>query len=81
MAKQRVTVPYNHDPADLQRIELAVVAGKLQPRERDWQPAYRDTRDGQRVVWIKTEVPARNPVVWIRDRDGARRASRAKVGA
>ena len=56
MAVQRVSVPYEHDPADLQTIYLAVTSG-TEPQEHEWKPAYRDTRDGRRVVWVKTEVP------------------------
>src|SRR5690606_7886763 len=59
MAVQRVSVPYEHDPADLQTIYLAVTSG-TEPQEHEWKPAYRDTRDGRRVVWVKTEVPPRN---------------------
>lgn len=79
MAVQRVSVPYEHDPADLQTIYLAVTSG-TEPQEHEWKPAYRDTRDGRRVVWVKTEVPQRNVAVWIRDRNGVRRATRFKVG-
>src|SRR5690606_7372062 len=80
MAMQRVTVPYEHDPADLQTIYLAVVTSRGEPRARDWRPAYRDERHGRRVVYIRAEVPPRNVAVWLKDRNGVRRATRFTVG-
>lgn len=75
MATERVHVLYEHDPADLHDIQLAVVAGHVVPGEADWQSAYRDTIAGQRCVWAVVEVPAR-PVVWLKDRSGPRRVVR-----
>ena len=63
-------VAYQHDPADLSTVELAV--SRREPAEGDWRPAFRDTVDGQRVVCIRAEV-GRSDRVWLRDSAGARR--------
>lgn len=64
----RIIVAYEHDPADLRAIQLAVAD---EPAESDWRAALRDTIDGQRVVWARFDRPARR--VWLRDRDGTRK--------
>lgn len=64
----KVCVAYDHDPADLDTIYLAVLPNdqRLTPQEDDWQPAYRDLDHlGRSIVWIKvTDPPGR---VWLRD--------------
>ncbi|WP_214103248.1 hypothetical protein [Acrocarpospora catenulata] len=70
----KVSVPYEHDPADLSPIHLAVLPRGARPGEDDWVPAYRDTVDGRRVVWARFEDPA--GVVWLRTRDGQREVTR-----
>ncbi|MEV0968524.1 hypothetical protein [Microtetraspora glauca] len=70
----KLTVSYEHDPADLSTIYLAVVPRGVRPSASSWRPALRDTVAGQRVVWIRvTDVSG---VVWLRDRDGERQAQR-----
>lgn len=66
----KVTVAYEHDPADLATVYLAVTGRGARPGEDSWRPALRDTVRGQRVVWARFEAAA--DVVWLRDRDGAR---------
>lgn len=67
----KVSVEYEHDPADLGDIALAVlpVGTAGPPSEDQWRPAYRDLDDRNRpVVWIKTDQePGR---VWLRDGTG-----------
>ncbi len=69
----RVVVAYDHDPADLGAVDLAVAGGP--PDDADWLPALRTTVDGQRVVWVRAVVPA-GARVWLRDRDGPRQVRR-----
>lgn len=66
----KVTVPYDHNPADLATVYLAVTPRGSRPSEDAWRPALRDTVGGQRVVWARFEEPP--GVVWLRDRDGER---------
>lgn len=68
----QVILPYEHDDSDLAQIWLAVVIDG-EPEDEDYYPAYRDTIDGQRVVWVKfPEQP--QGYLWIKDSKGARRA-------
>jgi len=66
----KVTVTYEHDPADLSTVHLAVTARGSRPRTGSWRPALRDTVNGQHVVWARFEEPP--GVVWLRDRHGER---------
>lgn len=72
-------VPYDHDPADLSPIYLAIVEVRKKPLKSDWQPALRDTIDGSKVVWVRSDssVGPKRKVVWVRDKNGERLA-RAK---
>lgn len=71
----KVIVLYEHNPADTQRLEMAVTTG-VRPTPGTWVPAYRDTLpvNGQprRVVWAWFPEQGRRVTVWIKDRDGAR---------
>lgn len=69
----KVVVAYEHDSADLQTICLAVVPRGARPGPDSWRPAYRDTIDGQRVVWVRADLDG---VVWLRDRAGERQVRR-----
>jgi hypothetical protein len=72
---EKLVIPYEHDPADLTQIWMAVSQGA--PADSEWKAAYRDTINGQLVVWVKydDEVPQGN--IWIRDRAGTHRRDRA----
>lgn len=74
-----IIVTYEHDPADLHRIDLAVAESGV-PGDEDWRPAMRDTIDGRRVVWARFDVPRRY-TTWVRDRDGVRAVRRSDVTA
>lgn len=67
----KVMVKYEHDSADFDLIELAVVTtrGSKEPLE-GWVAAYRDTVNGERVVWARFDHTGE---VWVRDRNGARK--------
>lgn len=65
----KVTVAYEHNPADLATVYLAVTGRGSRPGEDSWRPALRDTIDGRRVVWARFEADG---TVWLRDRDGER---------
>lgn len=67
----KVTINYDHDPADLTLVEIAVRKGK--PTEADWKPALRDTVDGQRVVWARFDDLPGDAQVWLRDGAETRR--------
>jgi hypothetical protein len=69
----KVSVPYEHDPADLSPIWLAVLPRGTRPGGDDWKPALRDTVAGRRVVYARFEDPA--GVIWIRTKDGQREAT------
>jgi hypothetical protein len=71
----KVIVPYEFNPKDLQIVDLAVVGESAQPEDGDWVPAFRDTIDGNRVVWARFPEPGSRMTVWIRDRSGPRRIS------
>lgn len=70
----KVTVAYEHDPADLSTIYLAVVPRGARPGPDSWRPAYRDTVGGQRVVWARFEHNTGE--VWVRDWAGERQVRR-----
>jgi hypothetical protein len=70
---EKITAAYEHDPQDLTQIWMA--ASVSTPTDADWVPAFRDTVDGQRVIWIKSDVALRGNL-WVRDAAGVRRASR-----
>lgn len=72
----KITIPYEHDPADLRPIHLAVVGRGARPGADAWQPALRDTVDGRRVVWIRSEIAG--DVVWLRDHAGERQVRRLR---
>lgn len=70
----KVVVPFEHNPADTQHIELGITTGA---RPDKWVPAYRDTIAAgngtkRRVVWAWFPTQGRRVAVWIKDRDGAR---------
>lgn len=66
----KITVPYDHDPTDLGAIQMGISQYAAEPTA--WKHAYRDTVDGQRIVWARFHNAAGKVVVWIRDRNGAR---------
>ena len=66
-----IRVPYDHDPADLSAVRMAVAEKRPAPEDDVWQPAYRDTHEGERVVQIRSVKRSRDKV-WISDRDGVR---------
>lgn len=69
----KVTVAYQHDPADFAPIYLAIVAPAEPVSSATWLPAYRDTVEGVPVVWVKTDYPAGHNI-WIKDKTGTRKA-------
>jgi hypothetical protein len=71
MMATKVTVPYDHTPADLQTVYLAISTGARPPSD-GWKPALRDTVNGKRVVWARFPTAGRRVQVWLRDRDGER---------
>jgi hypothetical protein len=70
---RKVTVPYDHDPESLATIYLGISASAREAPTK-WRPAYRDTVDGQRVVWARFKESGQ---VWIRD-DGGERLVRTR---
>ncbi len=67
----KVMVRYPHRSDDLDTIYLAV--GLPGPGGRQWQPAYRDTFRGERIIWVRSD---RNPAtVWVKDSRGQRQVS------
>lgn len=75
----KLSVPYSHDPANLQTIYLAITNSKT-PASDSWKPAYRDTVDGKRVVWAKFPGRGGSKVnLWIRDTAGERMVSTVKL--
>ena len=77
----KLIVPFDHDPADHSAIYLAaqdIAAPATQ--HLDWQPAYRDTIDGQKVVWIRLE---RSGFInaWLRTRNGITSLGRVSLTA
>lgn len=69
----KLQVPYEWDPELTDLIELAVTPPNREPIETDWKPAYRDTVNATRVVWIRLEPLGSKVVVWVRDRHGVSR--------
>lgn len=74
----RVVVPYEHNPADLGKIYLAITASTL-PSPDSWRHALRDTVNGRRVVWADFPSQGRTVSVWVRDRDGDRKVVQMMV--
>ncbi|TKG58887.1 hypothetical protein [Prauserella endophytica] len=74
----RVTIPYDHNPADLRHIHLAITTS-TQPSKDGWKPALRDTIDGRRVVWAEFPASGRTVNVWVRDSNGDRRVTQMTV--
>jgi hypothetical protein len=72
MTASKLQVPYDWDPELTDLIELAITPPTREPVETDWQPAYRDTVNGTRVVWIRPEPQGAKVLVWLRDRNGVR---------
>jgi hypothetical protein len=63
---------YQHDPANLQPIYLAVTTARS-PSADSWKPAFRDTIRGHRVVWAKfSERGGVKMNLWVRDSTGER---------
>ena len=69
---------YHHDPADLSPVYLAVSRREPEPDADVWQPAFRDTVDGQRVVCVRATV-GRSERVWLLDGSGVRRVYEARL--
>lgn len=68
----RVSIPYEHDSADLSSIYLAVTDRPV-PAPDSWKPAFRDVIDGRKVVWAHfDEHGGRRANVWVRDKNGTR---------
>jgi hypothetical protein len=75
----RVSIPYDHDSADLSPIYLAVT-DRPAPSPDAWVPAFRDTVGGVRVVWAEfDERGGRALNVWVRDKNGTRAHSKTVV--
>jgi hypothetical protein len=70
---EKVVFPYEHDTTNLNQIWMAVSVGL--PAEDQWKAAFRDTRNGQRVIWVKYDTVPQGHL-WVRDSDGARRYER-----
>jgi hypothetical protein len=71
ITRMKVSVPYDHDPADHQTIFMAVLPVRQEPSAKDWKPVFRDMAQGRKVVWIKANVDS-GWVVWLRDKTGVR---------
>ncbi|PXY33563.1 hypothetical protein BAY59_10805 [Prauserella coralliicola] len=73
----KISVRYEHQPADLSPIHLAITATTTRqpPSNQSWRPALRDTVDGTRVVWARFPASGRSVNVWLRDKDGVRQVS------
>jgi hypothetical protein len=69
----KVQIPYDWDPELTDQIELAVTPPNREPEETDWKPAYRDTVNGVRVVFVRLEPLGSKVLVWLRDRTGVHR--------
>lgn len=76
----KITVPYEHNPADLQAIHIAITATG-HPAKDAWLPAYRDTVNGRRVIWVRVPEQNRTVSVWVRDNDGARQVDTVTLTA
>jgi hypothetical protein len=65
MAKlPKLYVAYDHDPANLETIELSVGSDK------NFQPALRDVVLGRKVVWIRSD---KDGDVWLRSSNGVKK--------
>lgn len=71
----KLQIPYEWDPELTDMVELAVTPPNREPEETDWKPAFRDTVNGTRVVWIRLEPLHAKVLVWVRDRHGVSRRS------
>lgn len=74
----KVQVPYEHKTTDFSPIYLAL-STSTQPGKTAWTPAYRDTVDGQRVIWARFPTLGRMVSVWVRDKDGDRKVTQQTV--
>lgn len=76
----RLVVKYEHDPADHAPIFLGVLPVEAAGEHAAMKPAFRDTIDGERVVWIDTELTG-----WVRaylaDPKGVKALGRVNIGA
>lgn len=68
----KVLVDYDHDPADLSPIFIAVTT-QAYPAHDAWKPALRDTVNGVKVVWARFPEKPSTFYVWVRDRLGERK--------
>lgn len=75
----RLIVPYEHDPADHNTIFLSAVKEDTSASTGGHVPAFRDTIDGKRVVWIDTELTG-FVHVWLRDKRGTRSLGQINLG-
>lgn len=64
-------IRYEHDPSSYAPIDMAVVERGSTPTPEGWTPAYRDTMDGHRVVWVRNDLVEGD--VWVRDHMGERK--------
>lgn len=69
----KLQVPYEWDPELTDPVELAITPPNREPEETDWKPAFRDTVNGTRVVWLRLEPLGGKVLVWVRDRNGVSR--------
>lgn len=68
----KLSVNYPHEPSNLQPVYLAVTTSRT-PSPDSWKPAFRDTVDGKRVVWVKfQERGGTKTNLWLRDSSGDR---------
>ena len=68
----KVTVPFEHDSADLRPIFIST--SRRTPAADEWVPALRDTVNGRRVIWARFDFPpAPGGEVWVRDGNGDRK--------
>jgi hypothetical protein len=69
----KVQLPYEWDPELTDLIEIAITPPNREPEETDWKPAYRDTVNGTRVIWVRSEPLGAKVLLWVRDRSGVHR--------
>jgi len=71
----KVSTAYEHEPSNTAPIYLAVSKLNIEPAEEDFQPAYRDTEDGQLVIWARFDAAPTAPgALWVKDEAGIRKA-------
>jgi hypothetical protein len=68
--KPKVVVPYDFDDDSIAQVELSVGS------DDDFQPALRDTVNGRKVVWVRSDKTGE---VWLRDASGARKVLPART--